>query len=173
MSLRYVADRLLRFAPLTLLSALCVASDGAGAPATDEEVIWKMELAIFAGRANGDLSFYVQNAHPDYTGWPPQLPAPIGFQALAESANRTAGRGGEQVNLTKNQIRIADQGRLALAFFTTHRTRRSGGAAVDESFENIHVWIKDGTQWRIVGGMSRPVPPRRSELSGPLKPQPR
>ena len=46
-------------------------------------------------------------------------------------------RSGERIELHKNLIRFADKGRLALVFYTTHRTRRSDGTAVDGLFDGL------------------------------------
>jgi ketosteroid isomerase-like protein len=135
---------------------------------SDEDIIWHNEQAIYAGRAVGDLSFYVNHTDPDYAVWPPMVKTPMNRDELAASAKRAAGQGGEVLTLEKNQIRIHRNGNIALAYYTTHRTRRAGGGAVDESFENIHVWVKDPEGWRVFGGMSRPVPQNRESLSGPL-----
>lgn len=132
---------------------------------SDEALLWSYEQAIYAGRAAGSLSFYVDHADADYAGWPPQFIAPISRDELIQGANLQAGRSGEQIELHKSLIRFADKGRLALVFYTTHRTRRSDGTAVDESYENIHVWLRHGKSWQIVGGMSRPVPKDRTKLA--------
>ena len=42
------------------------------AAVSDEDLLWSYEQSIYAGRASGDLSFYVNHADPDYAGWPPQ-----------------------------------------------------------------------------------------------------
>lgn len=153
-------------AALVLASFALAAMPGHSGPTTsDEALLWSYEQSIYAGRAAGSFAFYVDHADPDYAGWPPQFIAPIGRSELIEGAKLQAGRTGEKIELHKDLIRLADKGRVALVFYTTHRTRRSDGTAVDESYENIHVWLRRGKGWQIVGGMSRPVPKDRMKMA--------
>jgi len=135
---------------------------------SDEDIIWHNEQSIYAGRAEGSLDFYVDHADKDYAGWPPMASKPMDYDALAASAKRAAGQKGEVLTLEKTLIRIHRNGKVALAYYKTHRTRRTGGAPVDEVFEDIHVWVKDPEGWRLMGGMARPIPPDRESLGGPL-----
>lgn len=158
-----------RVFPLLILAVLSVgaATPLPAAASSDEATLWSYEQAIYAGRAQGDLSFYINHADPDYAAWPPQSPAPFGRGELAEQGHRAAGRSGEKLVLEKNLIRITADGKTAIVFYTTHRTTRSDGTAVDERYENIHVWLRRGHDWMIVGGMSRPVPSNRAALAAP------
>jgi len=135
-------------------------------PMSDEEIIWQNEQTIYAGRADGNINFYVDHADPDYAGWPPQFAAPLNYDALVASAKRGAGQKGEALTLEKSLIKIHRNGNVALAFYKTHRTKRAGGVPVDEVFEDIHVWVKDPQGWRLMGGMARPVPVNRESLGG-------
>ena len=164
---------LMSFSPRRTLAVLgaaaCLSATSTGAPPalSAEDLLWSYELAIYAGRGNGDMSFYVDHADADYVGWPPQAAAPFGRTELAAQAKLGAGRSGEKIVLEKNLIRLTDHGRTALVFYTSHRTVRSDGSAVDERFENIHIWQRRGRDWKIVGGMSRPVPAHRESLAVP------
>jgi hypothetical protein len=144
------------------------ASTASPAAMSDEDIIWHNEQAIYAGRAEGSLDFYVDHADKDYAGWPPMASVPMDYDALAASARHAAGKKGEVLTLEKTLIRIHRNGKVALAYYKTHRTRRTGGAPVDEVFEDIHVWVKDPEGWRLMGGMARLVPPDRESLGGPL-----
>ena len=143
-----------------LLGCATLGASASSGDASDEATIWQNEQAIYAGRSGGSLSFYVEHADPDYAGWPPTVPAPMGYAELAASSKNMAGQSGETLTMEKKLIRIHRNGNIALAFYTTHRTHVAGGAAVDQNFENIHVWVKDPDGWRILGGMARPVPVR-------------
>jgi hypothetical protein len=69
---------------------------------------------------------------------------------------------GELITVSKKGLSF--DGDTALAFFETHRTQRAGGKAVDERFENIHVWVKRDEQWRLIANMSRAVAENRERL---------
>ena len=75
---------------------------------------------------------------------------------------------GEVIDLVSDGITI--DGDTAISFYTTHRTARPGGQPVDERYENIHVYVKRGEDWRLLGAMSRRVLPaglRTAPMSGP------
>mgnify|MGYP001019980027 CR=1 FL=1 len=96
--------------------------------AQDEDAIWKLEQSIYAGRSGGTLSSYLASTDPDYAGWPPQASAPMGYAQLAAQAEKARGLSGEELSMKKNLIRVHRDGNVALAYYTTHRTKRGGGA---------------------------------------------
>jgi ketosteroid isomerase-like protein len=64
--------------------------------------------------------------------------------------------------LTMELMDFTLHGDTAVIYYLNHRTMRPDGTAVDEKFENIHVWVRDGADWKIVGAMSRLAPARKS-----------
>jgi hypothetical protein len=63
------------------------------------------------------------------------------------------------------QMGFTLNGNTALTYFLTHRTRLgeafdlNGSRDVDQWYENIHVWTLEDGDWRLIGGMARPVDP--------------
>lgn len=139
--------------------------------AADEAAIWKMEQAIYAQRSEGKMSLYLDLADPDYVGWPPQVAAPMTYKQLKAQEARGADNAGERIELQKQRIQIHRDGHIALAYYSSHRTRRGGGREVDERWETIHVWVHMPSGWKLMGGMARPVPDDRASLGvTPLAP---
>ncbi len=155
--------------PLLLATVAASVAGDTSKFAKDEDAIWQLEQSIYAGRSGGNMSNYLNATDRDYAGWPPQAQAPMGYDALAAQAAKAGVLSGEELTMTKNLIRVHRDGNVALAYYTTHRTKRGGGAAVDERFETIHVWIreKDGS-WKLLGGMARPVPANRASIGMPV-----
>jgi len=132
----------------------------------DAEQIWAQELKIFEQRAGGDMGYYLSLANPGYMAWPAPAETPLSYQTLSKQIGD--GRlfaPGEQISVSKKGMSF--DGDTALAFFETHRTRRAGGEQVDERFENIHVWVRRDTGWRLIANMSRPVLENRAQLGNP------
>ena len=119
------------------------------------EEIWAKEQAIFAGRAEGDVQYYVDNASEQYLGWPPGWTTPSGIDQLRSGAAQMRGMDQEELTLELNGMSF--DGNTAISFFSTHRTRMPDGAAVDQRYENIHVWVYGNGQWRLLSSMGRPV----------------
>ena len=131
--------------------------------AQDEDTIWKLEQSIYAGGSgHSNLTNYLGSMDPEYAGWPPQSAAPLGYAHIAEAARNSSGAS-VALTMKKDLIRVHREGNVALAFYTTHRTGRAGGAA-DDYFETLHVWIRgqDGT-WKLFGAMVRSAPATRPQ----------
>ena len=137
-----------------LLGALGRSASPGYDPEMAKEEIWANEQAIFAGRSEGDMQFYVDNASEQYLGWPPGWTTPSGIDQLRSGAEQM--RGLDQEELTLELDGISFSGNTAISFFSTHRTRMPTGEAVDQRFENIHVWVYENGQWSLLSSMGRP-----------------
>lgn len=149
-----------------ILAQPCHAADNFIVPperAADAEEIWGQELRIYEMRAGGDMGYYLSLANPGYMAWPAPADEPLSYTALSNRiGDGQLMEAGELITVAKKGLSF--DGDTALAFFETHRTRRAGGAAVDERFENIHVWVKREGDWRLIANMSRPVIENRQSL---------
>lgn len=148
------------------LLALLIAAPVIAAPPSDtaqspeakaaQSMIWAKELAIYAGRAKGDLTPYTSNASPDYLGWPPTAKHPMDNSQLKADGRKMAGENHEKITTEFEGFTL--HGNTAVIYYLNHRTMKPDGAPVDESFENIHVWVRDGADWKVLGAMSRHQP---------------
>jgi hypothetical protein len=149
--------------PLTaIVLTLCLCS-AAMAQTADEktkirDAIWVKEQAIYANRANGNLEYYIQNTSQNYIGWPPSAAKPLPLTGLKEDSKRLAGQTKEK--LTMELTDFALSGNTAVIYYTNKRSVKPDGTPVDETFENIHVWTREGAEWKLVGAMSRLQPKR-------------
>ena len=126
--------------------------------AAAQEAVWTKEQGIYINRAKGNLEYYTRNASPNYVGWPPSAARPLALTGLKEDAKRMVGMDKEKLDLEFADFALS--GDTAVIYYFTHRTVKPDGTAVDERFENIHVWTRDGADWKIVGAMSRTQPKR-------------
>lgn len=111
------------------------------------------ELSIYSGRAKGQLDFYVDNASPNYLGWPPTAKVPFPLTGLRAGRNAMVGKTQEKIKTTFTGFTLS--GTTAVIYYTNHRTRKSDGTPVDQYFENIHVWSYENGKWKVLGGLSR------------------
>jgi hypothetical protein len=124
-------------------------------------LIWEREMAIFEGRSAGDISNYLNATSSVYLGWPPGFDEPLPLGDFKAGAGMAVGLNGEVTNVSKMGFTL--NGNTALTYFKTHRTRLGEGMAepqdrdVDQWYENIHVWTLETGDWRLIGGMARPV----------------
>jgi hypothetical protein len=143
---------------------LVMAAASAQAQTADEktavrDAIWAKEQKIYANRANGNLEYYIQNTSPNYVGWPPSAARPVALTGLKQDSKRMVGLTKEKLTMELTDFTLS--GDTAVIYYLNHRTVRPDGTAVDEKFENIHVWTKEGEDWRLVGAMSRLQPKRQ------------
>ena len=135
-------------------------AQGAAAQTKDQVVaeLWSKEQAIYAGRGRGDLNPYYNNTSPDYLGWPPQVPAPMAREKLKPGQNSKPM--GNQEKLAMKFQALTLSGDSALIYYKTHMTMSSDGTVVDQHYEVVHAWVREGGEWRLLGGMARPAADR-------------
>ncbi len=122
------------------------------------DVIWAKEKGIYENRAKGNLQFYVDNTSDHYVGWPPGAAKPLPLTGLKEDAKRMVGLTKEK--LTMELTDFAMSGTTGVIYYTTKRSMKPDGKPVDETFEVVHVWNKEGAEWKLVGAMARAQPQR-------------
>ena len=118
--------------------------------------IWAREQAIYAGRGAGDFGAYVGSIAEGYLAWPPGRPGPIGPEGLKRDAGALVGQTREKLSM--ELVDFSLNGDTAVIYYRNHRTMRPDGQAVNEVFDNIHVWVRENGAWRLFAGMSRPMP---------------
>lgn len=128
--------------------------DAASHKEAAKEAIWAKEQAVYAARRRADPQFYIDNASEQYVGWPPAWPAPEGLDRLRAGVSRVEGQVFEELTLDFGGIAVS--GDAAVIYYSTHRTRMPTGEEVDQRFENIHVWVNENGQWRLLSSMGRP-----------------
>jgi hypothetical protein len=128
------------------------APDAAFAAARD--AIWEKEKNIYKGRAEAGLTYYLANTSDRYVGWPPGQPKPSNLDALRQSAAGVNRKNSEKLELTFTDFTLQDS--TAVIYYQTHRTVLPNGKAVDERFDTIHVWVREGADWKLIGAMARP-----------------
>jgi hypothetical protein len=155
------------------LAAGWISSSGADDAADNPEAqVWALEQAIYEKRAQGDTRFYSSISSEHYLGWPAPGLKPSTYESIKAFSETGEFQPGEVIDVVSDGISI--DGDTAISFFSTHRTTRPGGQAVDERYENIHVYVRRDNQWRLVGAMSRRVLPdilRATPLDGGARPK--
>lgn len=153
----------LLFTLLLVQAPTLIAQEGPETPgdAAIRELIWDREMAIFEGRSAGDISNYLNATSSFYLGWPPGFAEPLPLGDFKAGADVAKGLKGEVTDVRKMGFTL--NGNTALTYFKTHRTRLGeafevdGSRDVDQWYENIHVWTLEEGDWRLIGGMARPV----------------
>lgn len=122
---------------------------------SDRARIWELEQTIYERRAVGDIQFYLDNSNPSYLGWPFGLEKPTNLDSLREWNSENSFQSGEKIQVTLDGVSV--EGDTAIAYFSTHRTRKPGGEVTQEKYQNIHVWTRIGDDWTLMGSFSRKI----------------
>lgn len=141
-----------------LLSAGAISAEppvSEDAAAEAQRIIWAKELAIYEGRSKGMVDFYIENASPNFLAWTAGTPKPFGLETLRAGKQAMMGRDKEVIETTFKDFSLS--GDTAIIYYQNHRTRMPDGTAVDQTYDNIHVWQKTDGDWKVLASMSRPM----------------
>ncbi|MES2033042.1 MAG: nuclear transport factor 2 family protein [Pseudomonadota bacterium] len=122
----------------------------------ERDEIWALEKAIYAGRAKGDFSFYIDNTSEGYVAWPPGVALPMRVGRLQAIPKTTAG-------LEKLEMEFLDfslHGETAVIYYRTHMTQKVNGDPTDDRYHVTHTWVREDGKWKVFGGMARKLPPQ-------------
>jgi hypothetical protein len=118
------------------------------------DAIWAKERKIYEGRAEAGLTYYLANTSDRYVGWPPGQPKPSNLETLRRTSAAVNRKNSEKLELSLTDFTLRDS--TAVIYYQTHRTVRPDGTKVDERFDTIHVWVREGEDWKLIGAMARP-----------------
>jgi hypothetical protein len=134
-----------------------LAADQAPDPVTQaRNAIWAKEMAIYEGRSRGMVDFYIANASPNFLAWTAGTPAPFRIDKLRAGKPAMVGKDQEIIKTSFRDFSLS--GDTAIIYYVNHRTRLPDGTAVDQTYDNIHVWQKTDGDWKVLASMSRPMP---------------
>jgi Domain of unknown function (DUF4440) len=122
-----------------------------------KQAIWAKEMAIYEGRSRGMIDFYLANASPNFLAWTAGTSAPFRIDALRAGQAAMRGRAQEIIKTSFRDFSLS--GDTAIIYYQNHRTRLPDGTAVDQIYDNIHVWQKTDGEWKVLASMSRPMGP--------------
>lgn len=115
--------------------------------------IWALEQSIYASRGDGNFQPYIDGASDAYIaprpsgGWTP------GKDGLKRTGDRL--KGNSQEKLAMNFKAFTLHGDTAVIYYLNHRSMRPEGEIVDEWYEVIHVWVREGEGWELLASMPR------------------
>lgn len=156
--MRHLVSVSIALAGMGTVAAAVVPAD----PVADaREAIWAKEMAIYEGRSRGALDFYLKNASANFLAWTAGTPKPFRLDRLREGKATMRGRDKEIIKTSFRDFSLS--GDTAIIYYQNHRTRLPDGTAVDQTYDNIHVWQKEGGDWKVLASMSRQMPAAPSQ----------
>lgn len=144
---------------LALVSASCSQAYSAMAVAEEkgdavEEEIWALEEAYFTNLYRANYEKMLAMVHCRFLGWPGNLPRPIDREESACFMKKLIPEP-TSCTLKIRQAGIQVVGNVALTQYTLDVNCVDGtGKEKTQSSRITHTWVKEGRDWRLLGGMS-------------------
>jgi uncharacterized protein Usg len=130
----------------------------------NEQTLWNLEHEYWRHVQDNELPAYLGlRHHKDFLGWPSFSAAPARTDHITDwiTAQTSQGFVFKAVELKPAAIQIT--GDIAMAYYwVTYEWLDKDGKGAAHTIRVTHTWLKDGKDWRILGGMSmlEPATPR-------------
>ena len=116
------------------------------------EQIWALEEAYIAYHRDANHKKILPIWHDQFLGWPDDMPQPANKKEVARyTEQKFIYPGSWTFEIERAGIRVL--GNVAINHYIMHYSLMPGGEKT-ESVRMTHTWIREGSQWRILGGMS-------------------
>ncbi len=118
-----------------------------------KEEIWAMEEAYVANVRDAKHDELQPIWHDRFLGWPDPMPLPSNKEDTARYLKERNPRPGAwNFKIERAGIRVL--GNVAINHYIIHSSWMFGGAEQKRATRITHTWIREDSQWRILGGMS-------------------
>ena len=122
-----------------------------------KEQIWKLEEAYFTNLYNADHDGMLALVHSQFLGWPDLAAKPLDRQGSADFMKKAFSRPSPCVlKFEREGIRVL--GNVALTQYIISTSCSDAAGTVKQGSSRItHTWIKEGREWKLLGGMSMSI----------------
>jgi ketosteroid isomerase-like protein len=121
-----------------------------------QKEVWQMEEVYWKDVQNANIGHYMTLWHENFLGWPRDRELPVGKDGLEDGARKkmAVGRVSSYEILSKAVSVVGNVGTTQYSVKVV-RTMNNGKQETYTS-RVTHTWLKTGSSWQIVGGMSAP-----------------
>lgn len=147
----------LRVMPYLLVVALAVLCQGTTQSQTseNEQTIWNLEHAYWHYVQDNDLPSYLGLWHKDFLGWPSVSAAPVHKDRITDWITSETSKGLAFKSVAFKPAAIQMTGDVTVAYYwMTYEWLDKEGHGAMRTLRVTHTWLRDGKDWRIIGGMS-------------------
>src|SRR5262245_34932409 len=127
--------------------------------ATDEQRVWERERAYWQYVEKNDLAAYRELWHEDFLGWPSISASPVRKDHITDWITSQTSRG---LTFKTGEFKagaLKVTGDVAFAcYWITFRWLDKDAKGEPHTLRITHAWVRNGKDWRIIGGMSMPEP---------------
>jgi len=138
----------------------CVATSTAqsgSAASDDEQKVWRLEHDYWRYVQDNDLAAYSNLWHKNFLGWPSVSAIPVGKDHITDwiTSQAVKGLSFRAVEFKPANLHVTGDNAVAYYWMTFQWLDKAGKGDV-HTMRITHTWLRTGTDWRIIGGMSTP-----------------
>lgn len=138
---------------LCLVGTLAIAS----AQASSEQEVWNLEHDYWNYVEDNNLTAYAGLWHRNFLGWPAISDTPVGTENITGWIASQSAKGLTFKTVAFKPAKIRVSGDIVVAcYWITVAWLDKNGKGEPNTLRITHTWLKDGKEWRIIGGMSMP-----------------
>jgi ketosteroid isomerase-like protein len=135
-----------------------------GQESKEEETLWNLERAYWRYVQDNDLPAYSNLWHKDFLGWPSVNAAPVRKDHIRDWITAQTGQGLVFKTGDFKPAAIHVTGDVAMVcYWITFKWLDKAGHGSAYTLRITHAWLRTGSDWRIIGGMSMPEPEKKAE----------
>jgi ketosteroid isomerase-like protein len=125
----------------------------------NEQTLWNLEHAYWGYVQDNSLTAYLGLWHKDFLGWPSVSALPLGKGHITDWITSQTAKGLAFKFIEFKPVRIQMTGDVGVTcYWITYKWLDKDGNGAAQTLRITHTWLKDGKDWRIIGGMSMPEP---------------
>jgi hypothetical protein len=151
----------LRVMACLLAGAFSVLSVGAiqTQASENEQTLWDLEHAYWRYVQDNNLAAYLDLWHKGFLGWPSVSAAPVRKELITDWITSQTSKSLALKAVEFKPAAIQLTGDVAVTcYWITYKWLDKNGNGAAHTLRITHTWLKDGRDWRIIGGMSMPEP---------------
>ena len=121
-----------------------------------QKEVWQMEETYWKDVKESNADHYASLWHPSFLGWPQDRDRPVGKTELTDGVRKKMA----EVHVASYEFLskgVTVLGNVGVTVYSVRATRApKDGKSETHTSRITHTWLKTGSTWEIIGGMSGP-----------------
>jgi ketosteroid isomerase-like protein len=139
--------------------AFCAAMPALSQQSDNEKAVWKLESSYWDDVKSLDLDSYRALWHENFVGWPSVSSHPVRKDHITDWITANTDKGTSLQWFSLEPAASQSTGDMVVThYWVTTLWADKSGHGEPSTMRVTHTWIKAEKGWKILGGMSAPVP---------------
>ena len=133
-------------------ACLCAATASASPGTDDMEQIWELEQVYIDTHLRAAHDELIATFHPNFLMWT-STGEPVGYEGARAYLERNYSQPKKAITRIE-PVGLTRSGDVVLTHYLLHAYRKAGDSEPARTTRHSHVWVRDGTGWKLLGGMN-------------------